>query len=901
MESLLEKHWYHMPAEEVADLLDTDPEKGLDQFESERRLKNFGPNVISGKKQATALQRLLLQFHQPLVYILIVAGIITAALGEWVDSSVILAVVLVNALVGFFQESKAVKALNSLAASMHVEATVIRAGETLRLDAADIVPGDIIILRSGDKVPADVRIVRGKELRVDESTLTGESVPVEKNGTPADHDAVLADRTSMAFAGTLVSYGQGYGIVVATGNKTEIGRISGMIDAAEELDTPLTRKITRFSHILLVAILALAGASFALGMMRAQPVTETFMAAVALAVGAIPEGLPAAVTIILALGVSRMAEKKAIIRKLPAVETLGGTTVICSDKTGTLTENQMTVQEIHSGDSFYDVTGTGYSSQGELASREAGSMPVTENTALRECLRAGMLCNDAVIRHSDDQYTVEGDPTEAALLVSALKYGLSRKDENANAPRKDELPFESEMQYMVTLHREDDRNVAYMKGAAEKIFDYCSKVMNADGTLSDIDRKHMVAIQHELASKGLRVLALARKELPDGKELGHEDVAEGMILLGVQGMIDPPREEAKRAVGTCLRAGIRVKMITGDHAVTAEAIGMMLGLGGDGCTLGRDCPVLTGKEIGEMTDRQLRERVQGVPVFARVSPEQKLRLVMALQSHGEVCAMTGDGVNDAPALKQADIGIAMGISGTEAAKEAADMVLTDDNFSTIEAAVEEGRGVFANLVKFIAWTLPTNAGEGLVILTAILFGATLPILPLQILWINMTTAGCLGMMLAFEPKEPGIMERTPRRPDRPILDKVILSRIALVSVLLLIAAFGLFKWELLGGASVEKARTMAVNVFVAVEAFYLFNSRSFRSSPFTLGFMSNPWVPAGFGIMAVLQLLYTYAPFMQNIFQSAPLDFLDWLKIIGCGIIAFLLVEADKKRVESDI
>lgn len=900
MESLLDKHWHHLDSKKVSELLDVDPEKGLDRFETEKRLKNFGPNVISTKREKTALERFLLQFHQPLVYILIAAGIITSALGEWVDAAVILGVVLVNAFVGYFQESKAVKALNSLAKSMSVQATALRCGTAVELSAAELVPGDVVLLRSGDKVPADVRIFRTKELRIDESTLTGESVPVQKNMKTVDKDAVLADRSCMAYAGTLVSYGQGRGLVTATGQKTEIGRISGLIDSAEDLDTPLTRKITRFSHILLIAILVLAAASMALGLMRNEPFTDTFMAAVALAVGAIPEGLPAAVTIILALGVSRMATRKAIVRKLPAVETLGGTTVICSDKTGTLTENQMTVQDIYAGFSRYEVSGTGYAANGAITP-SGDAAHTAENAALHEVLRAGLLCNDAIIRHEGEQQVVQGDPTEAALLVSAEKYGLSRDEENAARPRKDELSFESELQYMVTMHEEDSEAILFMKGSAERVLERCDTILTADGEMVPIDVDAVVEHQHAMAEKGLRVLALAKKRAPVTDSLDHGDVASGMTLLGLQGMIDPPREEAKRAVATCQNAGIRVKMITGDHAITAQAIGLMLGLRGDSCNLGDDCPVLTGKEIAELTDEELTERVQGVPVFARVSPEQKLRLVMALQSLGEVCAMTGDGVNDAPALKQADIGIAMGISGTDAAKEAADMVLTNDNFATIEAAVEEGRGVFANLVKFIAWTLPTNAGEGLVILTAILFGVTLPILPVQILWINMTTAGCLGLMLAFEPKEPGIMERPPRRPDRPILDKVILWRIALVSFLLLISAFGLFKWELMGGASMEKARTMAVNAFVIIEAFYLFNSRSFRRSPFELGITTNLWVVLGFGIMVLLQILYTHTPFMNALFNSAHIGLFDWFKIFCCGIIVFFIVEWDKKRNRSDI
>ncbi|WP_027361593.1 cation-transporting P-type ATPase [Halodesulfovibrio aestuarii] len=896
METLLDKHWHYLDGEEVAQLLDVPPSKGLDKFEVEHRLSHFGENVISVKKSKTSLERFLLQFHQPLVYILIAAGMVTAFLGEWVDSLVILGVVLINALVGHFQESKAVKALNSLSASMNTEATVLRAGESLRVPAALIVPGDIVILKSGDKVPADIRLLSTKELRIDESMLTGESLPADKNSSSLPKETILAERHCIGYAGTLVSFGQGTGVVTATGNNTEIGLISGLIDTADELATPLTRKITQFSHILLIAILVTASTSFVFGILRSQPVNDMFMAAVALAVGAIPEGLPAAITIILALGVSRMAERKAIIRKLPAVETLGGTTVICSDKTGTLTENQMTVQEIRSGNLAYTVSGTGYGKEGTIIAPENSNTAPDANMALRECVRAGLLCNDAKILHKKERNIVEGDPTEGALIISAEKFGLNHEEEKKRFRRIDELPFESERQFMATLHEHDHSRVIYLKGAVEKVLECCTESMLPSGETTLLDKEAITSAQHEIASKGLRVLAFACKHASSDATIDQTNICVEMTFLGLQGMIDPPREEAMSAVAACQEAGVKVKMITGDHALTAEAIGKKLGLRGSACNVGDDCRVMTGKEIAELCDDELTQQVEDIPIFARVSPEQKLRLVMALQSNGEVCAMTGDGVNDAPALKQADIGIAMGITGTEVAKEAADMVLTDDNFASIEAAVEEGRGVFANLLKFIAWTLPTNAGEGLVILTAILFGATFPILPLQILWINMTTAMCLGMMLAFEPKEPGIMQKPPRNPNHPILDKVILRRIGIVSVLLLLSALGLFEWELSNGAPVGKARTIAVNVFVVIEAFYLFNARSFSRSPFELGLTTNLWAIGGAAFMMALQLLFTYAPFMNNIFATAPIDLLDWGKILVCGLISFSLVEFDKKR-----
>ncbi|MEF3696806.1 HAD-IC family P-type ATPase [Desulfolutivibrio sp.] len=892
MDSLLDKHWHHLSPEEVMDLLGTDPRKGLDILEAKRRQGDFGANVLTGRPGKTALERLLLQFHQPLVYILIVAAIVTAVLGEWLDAGVICGVVLVNAVVGYVQEAKAVKALAALSAAMKAEAMLVRGGKTSRVDAAILVPGDVIVMRSGDKTPADVRIVQSRELRVDESSLTGESLPVEKSPAAVAREAVLAERTGMAYAGTLVAYGQGLGVVTATGGGTELGRIAGLVEAADELETPLTRKIAMFSHVLLVVILGLAAVTFFIGILRGESASHMFMAAVALAVGAIPEGLPAAMTIILAVGVSRMAARKAVIRKLPAVETLGGVTVVCSDKTGTLTENQMTVREIYAGGGYAEVTGAGYSLAGDIVFQNAGP----DNLALSRCLLAGLLCNDASVEPGGDRPALQGDPTEAALVVAAAKAGLTADTARADHPRLDTLPFESEHQYMATLHVTGDARTAFIKGSAEQVLVRCDTAMGPGGQPGPLDREAMLRVVDAMAAKGLRVLALAEKPLPgDASHVGHGDVASGAVFLGLQGMIDPPRPEAIAAVAAFRKAGVRVKMITGDHAVTAVAVGNMLGLGVDVCRDDPACKALTGAQLAAIGDEELIARVQEASIFARVSPEQKLRLVMALQARGEVAAMTGDGVNDAPALKQADIGVAMGRSGTDAAKEAADMVLTDDNFATIAAAVEEGRGVFDNLIKFIVWTLPTNLGEGLVILVAFLFGTALPILPVQILWINMTTAGCLGLMLAFEPKEPGIMDRPPRAPGRPILGVYLAGRILLVGILLLVASFGLFEWELALGSSHETARTVAVNVFVMAEAVYLFNARSFFRSPFAIGFFGNPYVLGGAVLMVALQLLYTYAPVMHSLFGSAPLDLTAWGKIAAASVAVFCIVELEKR------
>jgi Ca2+-transporting ATPase len=876
---------YRLEAAEVLEALGVDPKSGLSEEEASARRQKYGPNLLTPPKTHGPLVRFLLQFHAPLVYILLVAAAVTLALGEYVDSGVIFGVVLVNAIVGFLQESKALKAIDALARSMTTEAVVLRGGAKHRIDAAGLVPGDIVFLQAGDKVPADLRLFAVRGLQIDESALTGESVPVVKGVEPVGEDAGVGDRLCMAYSSTLVTYGAGRGVVVATGDHTEIGRISELIKATEVLATPLTRKIAHFSRVLLWIILALAGLTFLVGVLQGQARLDMFMAAVALAVGAIPEGLPAALTITLAIGVARMAQRHAIIRKLPAVETLGSTTVICSDKTGTLTQNQMTVKAAWAGGAFYRFTGEGYQPEGEVTP-ESGPPP-QDNVALIECLRAGLLCNDAALRKENGAWKAEGDPTEAALLAAAAKAGLSRDAEEARLPRIDAIPFESEHQYMATLHENQDAAVAYVKGAAESLLPRCESALDAEGKRAPLDPAAVLQQVEAMAGEGLRVLLLARADLSAGtKMIEHADVASGLVFLGIQGMIDPPRPESLPSVRACQQAGIQVKMITGDHARTAAAIAGMIGIPAE--------KVLTGADLARLGDEELAAIVDDVSVYARVSPEQKLKLVTALQSRGHVVAMTGDGVNDAPALRRADIGVAMGIAGTEVAKEAADMVLTDDNFASIEAAVEEGRGVYDNLVKFIAWTIPTNVGEGLVIMAAVFAGAALPILPVQLLWINMTTAIFLGLTLAMEAKEPGLMQRPPRDPKAPILTRVLHVRIAIVSLLLLAGAFGLFEYMIGNGAAEAAARTAAVNVFVFGEMFYLFNCRSLTVSMFALGFFSNPWLLAGVAAMTVFQLLFTYSPWMNAAFHSAPIGGSEWLLILGWSLLIYLVVKAEK-------
>ncbi len=903
MQTLLSKHWHHLPANEALELLDTNLDRGLDLFEVRHRQQRFGRNELTPRKGKSPFVRFLLQFNNPLIYILLASSVITAVLKDPLDAVIIFAVVLVNAVIGFVQENNAEQAIEALAKAMVTEATVRRSGQVLRIPAAELVPGDVVLLKSGDKVPADLRLLNGRDLQIAEAALTGESLPVHKDANAAlGVETSLADRKNMAYASTLVTYGQGTGVVIAIGDGTEVGRISSLISSADELATPLTRKIARFSTLVLYVILVLAAIAFAIEIWRGASAVDTFTAAIALAVAMIPEGLPAALTITLAIGVSRMAKRKAIIRKLPAVEALGSTTVICTDKTGTLTQNQMTVQQVWLHGAAYTITGGGYNPEGEIHLTDA--QLAVDPSAMLEVLKAGALCNDSELVQSNGTWQPQGDPTEVALLVSARKAGLQAEMLKKILPRLDAIPFESEHQYMATLHDggEGQTRLVYMKGAVEVVIEKCQAALDAAGNRVPLDRSKVFQQVDTLAAQGMRVLAFARSVRPVGSaSIAHRDLQSGMVFLGLQAMIDPPRVEAIDAVRACQRAGIQVKMITGDHALTAAAIARQIGIHGASRQDGTP-NVITGKEMAALSDSELIGTAEKISVFARVSPEQKLRLVEALQSRQHIVAMTGDGVNDGPALKQADIGVAMGITGTDVAKEAADMVLTDDNFSTIQAAVEEGRGVFDNLTKIIAWTLPTNIGEGLVILLALVLGVVLPILPIQILWINMTTVGVLGIVLALELREPGIMNRPPRDTQAPILTRELLWRIVLVGFIILIGSFSLFELELAWGSSLAQARTVAVNAVIMVAVFYLFNCRSLDQSIFQIGWFSNPWLWAGVGGMALLQTLFTYLPFLNRLLSSAPIGVDSWLRILVVGLTSFVVIEFEKwlrRRVKS--
>ena len=879
--------WHAISVDEIKNRFGTDLTRGLSSESYKKQFEAYGANELKLGDESNSIKRFISQFKNPLIYILIASGIITAFLGEYIDSSVIFGVIFLNAIIGYFQESKAVKALNALKKIVLTKATVLRNGEKHFVDSVDLVPGDVVLISAGDKIPADIRIVEDKNLEIDESILTGESIPVRKSTKEIHENAILAERTSMAYASTLVTKGLGIGIVVSTGNNTQTGKIANLVSQSENLETPLTKKITKFSTILLYIILGFAFLTFFAGLIRGKSVVDMIMAAVALAVGAIPEGLPAAVTITLAIGVGRMAKRHAIIRKLPAVETLGSTTVICTDKTGTLTKNEMTVKAINAGFRNYEVSGNGYELDGKVL-YENKPIIIDDNSVLNELMFAGILCNDSHIKKATNKFEIQGDPTESALKISAEKYSLNSENIYQTNKRLDALPFESDNQYMLTLNLlEDGTKKIFAKGSAEKVLELCSQMVGEDGKPVRLDLPYIKEAVDNMARRGLRVIAFASMKTNSDT---IQKVDNQFIFLGLQGMIDPPRAEVKTAVNACQNAGIKIKIVTGDHALTAYYVAKKLGING----ADSEDNFISGHDLDKISDKDLKTKLKNVVVFARVSPVQKLRLVKVLREMNNVIAMTGDGVNDAPALKNADIGISMGQSGTEVAKEAADMILTDDNFASIEAAVEEGRGVFDNLVKFIAWTMPTQIAEGLVIMLAIFLGMTLPILPVQVLWINMTSTVFLGMALAFEKKESGIMSKTPRKPDEHIFNRNVQITTVIMSIVLVMLSFSFFKWALMNGQSIAQARTIAVNVFIIVELFYLMNCRSFKKSLIKIGVFSNLWVVGGIVCMLIFQYLYTYSHFMNKIFKSAPIDKMIWVYITIAGFLVFIIIELIK-------
>lgn len=867
--------WHQLSKEDAADNLESDLQQGLPVDEISKLQQQYGENLLPQGKNIAWWQRLLRQFNNLLIYVLLVAAVLAASLGEWLDMSVILAVVLVNAFIGFFQEGKAERALKSIQGMLSVDAIVVRDGQKQRITAKELVPGDIIILEAGAKVPADVRLVKSNSLAMQESALTGESIAVDKTTEPLAANTVLADRCNMAFSGTLVTQGQGTGLVVATGSSTELGRINKMLSGVEELTTPLLRQMADFARYLTLTILCVAAMVFILGILRGNDASYLFMAIVSLVVAAIPEGLPTILTVALAIGVTRMAARHSIIRRLPAVETLGAVSVICSDKTGTLTRNEMMVTQLQLSDETINVSGAGYAPEGEISAQPE---------ALQELALAALLCNDASLQQKDGHWTVSGDPMEGALLALAYKAGLTDKDQKV-WPRDAEIPFDSKYKYMATAHRQDDTARIFVKGAPERVIDMCATDTSGE-TYSASQWKERV---EKLAAEGQRVLALAVKnDAAAGTRLQHEELQEGLQLIGLVALMDPPREEALKAIRACHQAGIAVKMITGDHAATARAIGEQL-------ELKLTDKAITGTQIDDMDDVELTQAIAETDVFARTTPEHKLRLVTALQAQNLVVAMTGDGVNDAPALKRADVGIAMGRHGTEVARESSEMVLTDDNFASIVNAVHEGRTVYDNLKKAISFLLPVNGGESLAIILALLFALTLPIMPLQILWVNMVSSIALALALAFEPSEKDVMQRQPRRADEPWLSAFLVWRVVFVSLLFTTGIFAVFQWALAQGFDDAYARTLAVNTLVAMEVWYLFSVRYLRGASLTWqGIKGSRAVLLAVSLVLLLQLLFTYLPLLQNLFDTRSLSVEHGLICVAIGIVLFIVLEAEK-------
>ncbi|MBL8199719.1 MAG: cation-transporting P-type ATPase [Chromatiales bacterium] len=891
----VQQRWHARPAREACAELQTTA-AGLTSDEAQARLRSGGPNRLPEPPRQSAAMRFLLQFHNILIYVLLGAAVITAVLEHMVDTVVILAVVIANAIIGFLQEGKAEQAMAAIRQMLAPRAAVMRSGERRTVPGEDLVPGDIVLLEAGDRVPADLRLLTVHGLQVQEAILTGESLPVEKQIEEVAGDAALGDRFCMAYSGTLVAGGQARGIVVATGAGTEIGRISGMLSGVETLTTPLVRQMDVFARWLTILILLCSAILLAFGyFVEHYDFGEMFMVVVGLAVAAIPEGLPAVMTITLAIGVHAMARRNAIVRRLPAIETLGSVSVICTDKTGTLTRNEMAVGSLVTHAGVFPVTGAGYAPVGEIAVGEV-AVAGHEGTGngqplLVEMARTATLCSDAELREHGGDWSVEGDPMEGALLAFAGKTGLDTSVERRTWTRTDAIAFDARHRFMASLnHDHEGHALILVKGAPERILEMCNAQRTTSGGAESLNVAYWQQQAEAIAAAGQRVLALALKPVPpEHTVLEHADVEGSLVLLGMVGLVDPPRPEAIAAVAECQDAGIRVKMITGDHAGTAAAIGRQIGLQNPGM-------VLTGAELDGMTDATLAAAVLQTDIFARTSPEHKLRLVMALQSHGMTVAMTGDGVNDAPALKRADAGIAMGRKGSEAAKEAAELVLADDNFASIVAAVREGRTVYDNIRKVISWTLPTNAGEAATIIVALIFGMTLPVTPVQILWVNLVTATTLGIALAFEPTEDNTMRRPPRPPGEPLLTSGLAWHIVLVAILFVCGVFGIYSYALDRGYPLELARTIALNTLVVMEIFHLFFIRNIYGTSLTWKAVRGTRVVWTMVItVTAAQFAITYLPAMQAIFGTRPVPLLDGLLIVGIGVLLFAIIEIEKQ------
>jgi len=875
--------WYQLNVKEVLHKLGSS-ENGLTDAEAKERIVQYGSNKLAEEEKISRFKILLHQFTSPLIYILLIAGVVTILLEEYIDSGVIFAVVVLNAIIGYIQEFKAEESVRALKKMLVPKAKVLRGGKEREINSEELVPGDIVLLTSGGMVPADLRLIHTIELKIEEAMLTGESVPAEKTtGTIKEENLTPGDQRNIAFMGTVVVNGRAKGLVVETGGTTVLGNIAREVREVGIVRAPLQEKIDGFAKAIGLIVLGASTVLFVVGLLIGESAKDMFMTAVAAAVATIPEGLPIVVTIAMAVGVARMAKLNAIVRKLPAVETLGSTTVIGSDKTGTLTKNEMTVKLIYDGTHTYEVMGSGYLPEGEIL-HEGISVEAHDRKQMMHVLRIGLLCNESYVYEEEGRYKVDGDPTEGALIVSAIKAGLETEAEKEKYQQIAIVPFESDRGFMATLHKHQGKKLIFVKGAPERIIDMC--VESVDD--KEPGKKDILHVATDFAKEGLRVLAFAYKEAPhDMEELAHQDAESGLVFAGLQGMIDPPRPEAIEAIMGCKRAGIRVVMITGDHAVTASAIARKLGLDEKG-------KVLEGKEIEDMDDSALFEKVQSVSVYARVSPQHKLRITQQLKNHGEIVAITGDGVNDAPALKTAHIGVAMGRSGTDVAKEASDMVLTDDNFASIFNAVKEGRIVFDNIRKVTFFLIPTGVAAILSILGTVAMGVPIPYVPAQLLWINLVTNGLQDVALAFEPGEKGIIERPPRDPKEGIMSRLLIERTILVGVLIAAGVVYNFMTALAEGVSLEKARTVAVTTMVFFQFFQAWNSRSELHSIFRIKLLSNPFLFFSLIAAFLAQLSVIYVPALQWVFRTEPITMGEWLRILMVSATVVLAVEIDK-------
>lgn len=899
-------HWHAKESDEVIEQLNTS-KKGLSSAEAKVRLIAHGANQIKKKKKDSPVKLLWRQINNPLIWVLLGSSTLATLIGKITDGLVVLSVVIINTIIGFIQEFKAGKAIEALSDMVPENATVLRDDHPVTIPVSEIVPGDVVQLAAGDRVPADMRLIHQKNLLVEEAALTGESLPAQKSLDSVNHDAVTGDRKCMVYSGTLISSGTATAVVVATGMSTELGKISDMLSEATDLETPLTKKLATIGNYLTIGIIIITALIMVIGTIRATgqgvllglALKESLMFAIALAVGAIPEGLPAVVTIALAIGVQRMAKRKAIIRKLPAVETLGSTTVICTDKTGTLTRNEMTVNELWTAQTYLQISGVGYNLSGDFSQNGQALKDLPGDIEI--LLKNAVLCSDANINGTGSEFSIVGDPTEAAIIVAAAKAKIVADELRTKHPRKDVIPFDSEQQYMATLTG-DGESMIIVKGAPEVIMMRCNQHLGG----YPLEHNQIFHQIEQFGHKGMRVLAVAQKARNNeqNKELLTTDLADGFQFVGLIGMIDPPRAEAIEAIKACHSAGIIVKMITGDHRATARAIGIDIGLSASGS-------VVTGVELSKMDDETLVKIANEVNIFARVAPEHKLKLVKALQRSNHIVAMTGDGVNDAPSLKQSNIGVAMGITGTSVSKEAADIVLADDNFSSISAAVEEGRRVYDNLIKSLVFLLPTNFGLAFILIYGIMFfpfdaltqELLLPMLPTQLLWINLVAAIALALPLAFEAKEPTVMRRPPRNPDEPLFNKFVTFRVVFVSIIMTVGAIFLFNWEYTNAISagvssaeaLPKSQTIVVTFIIMFQIFYMLNCRSLKDSLMKIGLFSNKIVFIGIGIILALQVLFIFNPFMQSVFGTASLDFRDILISAGLGFLIFPIIWIEKK------